>query len=88
MTENLAERVITVIAKVKKTSPEAISLDSSFDELGIDSLDALSLIFHLEVEFNIGIPNEEAFLISNVRQAVERIQQMLPDNAVKTGVTV
>lgn len=86
MTDNLAERVIAAIAKVKKLSPEAISLDSSFDELGIDSLDALSLIFHLEIEFNISIPNEEAFLISNVRQAVERIQQMLSEGVAKPGV--
>ena len=51
--ESVATRVINVFAKFKKVNPEDIKMDTSFDELGLDSLDGLNLIFELEEEFDI-----------------------------------
>jgi acyl carrier protein len=50
-------------------------MDTSFQELGMSSLDALALIFDLEEEFGVSIPNEEAMQIASVRQAVEALER-------------
>jgi acyl carrier protein len=55
-------------------------LDASFTEdLGADSLDIVELVMAFEEEFGIEIPDEEAEKISNVREAVDYIQNNAGD---------
>ena len=51
----------------------------------MDSLDGLTLIFDLEEEFNVAIPNEEAAQIKNVRQAVESLKKLMAGGATEGG---
>ena len=77
MSEELIPRVISVIAKTQRLPTEQISLDSSFEELGIESLDGVNILFALEEEFNVNIPDEDARDICGVRQMVEGIEKLL-----------
>jgi len=74
---DLEARVIKVIAKTQRISAESVSIDSTFEELKIDSLDGINLIFALESEFNVDIPDEDARAIGSVRQMVQGIAQLL-----------
>ncbi len=69
----LTERVIAVIAAVKRIPEERITLESTFEELGIDSLDGVEIVSELEEEFDISIPNEVAFEMRSVRDVVESL---------------
>jgi acyl carrier protein len=75
--EAIAQRVIRVIAKNKKMAPEELSLATRFDNLKMDSLDALNMIFALEEEFDIHIPNEEAAKMKSVREAIRGVEEAL-----------
>ena len=75
--ETVAERVIRVIAKNKKVPPESLRPETKFEELNMDSLDALNLIFSLEEEFDISIPNEQAVQMKSVGQAITGVEQLL-----------
>jgi acyl carrier protein len=77
MSEDLNDRVIGVIAKTQRIPLETVSIDSTFEELKIDSLDGINLIFALESEFNVDIPDEEAREIKSVRQMAQGIAQLL-----------
>jgi acyl carrier protein len=46
--EELTERVRAVIAAAQHLPQEKITADSTFQELGIDSLDGINIIFTLE----------------------------------------
>ena len=54
------KKVIAAIAKSQSVSVEQLNLNTTFEEIGMTSLDSLALIFDLEEEFNISIPNEDA----------------------------
>ena len=84
--EDLQARVIKVIAKTQRIPPETVSIDSTFEELKIDSLDGINLIFALESEFNVDIPDENARSIQSVRQMAEGIVQLLAQKAPEQGV--
>jgi acyl carrier protein len=84
--EELQARVIKVIAKTQRIPPETVSIDSTFEELKIDSLDGINLIFALESEFNVDIPDEDARAIQSVRQMAEGIAQLLAQKAPEQGV--
>jgi acyl carrier protein len=77
MSEDLQTRVIKVIAKTQRIPLETVSIESTFEELKIDSLDGINLIFALESEFNVDIPDEDARAIKTVRQMAEGVAQLV-----------
>lgn len=77
MPDEVADKVVAAIAQTKRIPAESVSLDSSFQELGIDSLDGMNILFELENEFDISIPDEQARSIHNVREMVEGIKKLL-----------
>ncbi|MSV35316.1 MAG: acyl carrier protein [Bryobacterales bacterium] len=77
--ENVIERVIGVIAKTQHMPPAAIDIDKSFLELQFDSLDGMNILFAVETEFGISIPDEQVPQITSVRQMVEGIQKLLAE---------
>jgi len=85
LTEDLQSRVIKVVAKTQRIPPETVSIDSTFEELKIDSLDGINLIFALESEFNVDIPDEDARSIRSVRQMAEGIAQLLAQKTPEQG---
>ena len=77
MSEELTQRIISCIAESQKIPVDKITLDSSFEELGIDSLDGVNILFALENEFNINIPDEGVQGIRGVRQMVEALEKLI-----------
>lgn len=60
--ENLEQRVIGVVAAALDHDRDAIAPHSSLiDDLGAESIDFLDIVFRLETEFGIRIPNEEVW---------------------------
>jgi len=75
--ESVAQRVIRVIALNKKMAPEEPSPASRLEDLKMDSLDALNMIFALKEEFDINIPNEEAAKMKSVDEAIHGVEELL-----------
>ena len=57
----------------------SLSWDSTFAELNIDSLDGINILFAVESEFNINIPDEAAQSIRSVRDVVDGIAKLLAE---------
>ena len=77
MSDDLIQRVRSVVASSQRMPIEKITIDSSFQELGIDSMDAVNILFALESEFDISIPDEETKDIRTVRQMAEGVEKLL-----------
>lgn len=77
MADSTAERVIQVFAKFKKVPVEEIKEDTTFEQLGLDSLDGLNLIFELEEEFGIMVPDDKVQSMKSVREAIDGVEYLL-----------
>jgi acyl carrier protein len=76
MSEELKNKVISIIAEQLGLDEEEIKLDASFvDDLGADSLDIVELVMALEEEYGIEIPDEDAEKIKTVQDAINYIQE-------------
>lgn len=73
----ITQRVLHVIADAQRLPPEKVTIDKTFEELGIDSMDGVSLLFALENEFDINIPDEAAKSIRSVRDMVEGVTRIV-----------
>ena len=83
MSDQLTERVLSAIAATQRISPEKVTIDRSFEELGIDSMDGINILFALENEFDITIPDEQAKQIHSIREMVEGIRKLVSESAAK-----
>jgi acyl carrier protein len=77
MHEDITQRVIEVIAKNQHLDPSAIQADSTFEQLGIDSLDGLHILFAIEEEFGVDIPDDIAREFVSIQQAVRQVVLLL-----------
>ncbi len=78
MSEELTRRILKVIAESQKLPPEKVTIDSTFEELGIDSLDGVNILFALENEFNISIPDEGVQSLRTMREMVDALEKIIP----------
>ena len=85
MSDEIVERVRKVIATSKRIPEERVTVDSAFEELGIDSMDAVEILFALENEFDISIPDEDVKTVRNVRQMVGGVEKLLAAKAAGTA---
>ncbi|MEO1734203.1 MAG: acyl carrier protein [Pseudomonadota bacterium] len=84
---SVQDRVIAIIAEQAVLEPSDVTLDSTLEDLGIDSLGLVESIFAIEEEFDISVPfnaNEPTasdFDISNVAAIIDGIQKLLNEKA-------
>lgn len=81
MAESIEAQVIAIIAKKRKLDPATVTLDSTFEQLGVDSLDAADLLFTFEDTFGIVVPDEAAQSMKSVRQVVDGVQRLVAQRA-------
>ena len=77
MSEIVFKKIATLLSTKKGVNKELISIDSTFEELGLDSLDSIELIADMEDEFNVTIPNTELQGIKSIRNAVDGLSKAL-----------
>ncbi|AHD00690.1 MULTISPECIES: acyl carrier protein [Leisingera] len=81
------DKVIAIIAEQAVLEPSDVTLDSTLEDLGIDSLGLVESIFAIEEEFDVSIPfnaNEPEnsdFNISNVAAIVAGIDKLILEKA-------
>jgi acyl carrier protein len=86
--DDVTQRVMQVIATAQHLEPAAVTETSTFEELHIDSLDGINILFALENEFNVNIPDEEAQKLRSVSEIAEGIRKLLEAKAGSAGAAV
>ncbi|HLY59269.1 MAG TPA: phosphopantetheine-binding protein [Terriglobia bacterium] len=74
---NVADKVVEIITREQHLDPGVVSTESTFAELGIDSLDGVNILFALEEEFKVDIPDSVAQNMKSVRQVVDSLTRVI-----------
>jgi acyl carrier protein len=77
MPNELTARVIEVLVQAQRLEPGRVTAESTFEELGIDSLDGINIIFALENEFGIDIPDNSLPELRSVKDIAAGIAELL-----------
>jgi acyl carrier protein len=75
--ETIQDRVLRLVAGVRRIPVESVTPESTFEELGMDSLDKLNLLFEVENEFDVEIDDQEAKQISRVSEMIAGVTQLV-----------
>jgi acyl carrier protein len=87
MSDDLIQRVLKAIATSKRIPLETVTIDSQFQDLGIDSMDAVEILFALENEFDINIPDEEVRNVRDVRGMCEGVAKLVAAKAAGSAAS-
>jgi acyl carrier protein len=84
---SIQDRVIAIIAEQAVLDPADVTLDSTPEDLGIDSLGLVESIFAIEEAFDISVPfnanqpEQSDFDISSVRAIVTGIERLIAEQS-------
>jgi acyl carrier protein len=85
---NIADKVIEIVTRKQHLQPGVVKLESTFAELGIDSLDGVNILFALEQEFNIDIPDSVAQNMRSVAQVVDALTRVIEGKDISDLVAI
>jgi acyl carrier protein len=76
MTEASEESVRELLAGFFKLPAARLSSETRLDELGLDSLGSVELLFEIEQRFGVRVPNERAAEFQSVRAIAEGVRAL------------
>lgn len=88
MSDEFARRVIACIAKTQHVPVETVTLDATFEQLNIDSLDGINILFALENEFNVSIPDNAAQEVKTIRDMALGVHKLVEALSRQSAVPV
>ena len=71
------EKIQKIIAEQLGIAIEEVGMNTTFEELGIDSLEIFEIVMSIEDEFELEIPNEDVEKITNVKDTVKYIESKI-----------
>ncbi|MCK6450345.1 MAG: phosphopantetheine-binding protein [Alphaproteobacteria bacterium] len=84
---DIAERIMDIIAKEAKLDRARLTLDTRLDELKIESLDLVQILFAIEDQFDVYVPyNDESYKLETLRDVVDGVNRLIAEKqAEATG---
>ena len=76
--DEIRQKLIEIVKKEKDLPDDKLALDTPLADAGIDSLDALTILFAIEEEFHISIPDDRARSMKTFGDMVDSIELLLP----------
>ena len=85
MSASLEERVIAMIASRRNLPPGTITPQTTFAEIGVDSLDAIELVFKFEDAFNVSITDEAVQQMRTVEDVIVTLRTAMASGAASAS---
>lgn len=87
MPDDVAEKVAGIIAEQAMVEPDTITDQTTVEDLGLDSLALVEVVFGIEEAFDISVPynandpGESDFKLGNFGEIVEGVKQLISEKA-------
>ena len=76
--EEITETLIGIVRKEKHVPETLLLPETSLAEAGIDSLDSLTILFAIEEQFGISIPDDRARALRTFGDMIQVVEDLLP----------
>ena len=76
--DEIQQKLIDIVRQEKDIPDDKLTPETVLAEAGVDSLDALTILFAIEEQFHISIPDDKARSIKTFGDMVTVVQELLP----------
>ena len=78
--EEIKEKVFDIVAKEARLDRETLTLESKLEDLSIESLDMVQILFGIEDTFDVYVPqDDESFKLESMGDVVEGVKQLIAE---------
>jgi acyl carrier protein len=87
MTDDISSKIIALIAEQAMLEPDEVKMESTPEELGLDSLGMVEIVFAIEEAFDISVPfnandpGKSAFDVSTVGSVVAAVRRLIAEQS-------
>jgi acyl carrier protein len=74
----IESKLLDIVKSEKNIPDDKLAPETALADAGIDSLDALSILFAIEEQFHISIPDDKARSIKTFADMVTAVEELLP----------
>ena len=77
--EEIEQKLIAIVREEKNVPAELLKSETPLEEAGIDSLDSLTILFAIEEQFRISIPDDRARAMKTFGDMIDIVQELVPN---------
>jgi len=77
-TSEIEQKLIEIVRQEKHLPDDQLTRDTLLADAGIDSLDALTILFAIEEHYKISIPDDRARAIKTFGDMVDTVAALVP----------
>ena len=78
--DEIASKLVDIVRKEKNLPDDILRPETNLAEAGIDSLDSLTILFGIEEEFKISIPDDRARAIRTFGDMIDVVAELKIEN--------
>jgi acyl carrier protein len=72
----IEEKLIAIVRQEKNVAEELLKPETALADAGIDSLDSLTILFAIEEQFRISIPDDRARAVRTFSDLIDIVQDL------------
>jgi acyl carrier protein len=76
MRDEIQQKLIDIVRQEKDIADDKLTPETVLADAGVDSLDALTILFAIEEQFHISIPDDKARAIKTLGDMVTVVQEL------------
>jgi acyl carrier protein len=76
--EEIETKLVAIVRQEKNVPAEQLKPEMLLADAGIDSLDSLTILFAIEEEFHISIPDDRARALRTLGDMIDVVDDLLP----------
>lgn len=80
--EEIQNKIFDIFAKEARLDRDSLSLDQNLEDLNIESLDMVQILFGIEDTFDVYVPqDDDSFKLETMRDVVDGVKQLIAEKA-------
>lgn len=77
-TKTVESKIVEIVANQRRTDPASLSLSDRLEDIEIESIDLVEIIFAIEDEFDIDVPQDrDAMKLDTLQDVVDGVQRLI-----------
>lgn len=76
--EEIRDKIFDIFAKEARLDRDSLTLDSKLEDLNIESLDMVQILFGIEEAFDVYVPqDDDSFKLETMRDVVDGVKDLM-----------
>ena len=86
--DEVQEKIFDIIAKERRLDRSTLTLETRLEDINVESVDLVEIIFAIEDEFDIDVPQEEdAFQLETMGDIVTGVQRLIAEKQAQQAAS-